>query len=263
MSLTQFLDAPSAPTRSLLVVNRTAPNPVQRMLEDAFADQPVTVDEEQLPGTDSNTVLLVEEADDGLEVVATSPLEALQNTILLVNSDLYKTGAAGITKLELPDVLAGLDDVPLRLRGYPESNNEKLLLIAISRYIERRAWLADGGTLRASFQRLSRINDERGTRFVYETLAESPVKTHVYGIPDWQPPAELGVIAHGGHSSDFRDSWFVVFTPPEDWTADSGEPAASPAALLAIEVAPRKWRGYWTFDPELVSEIDEYIATNL
>lgn len=51
----------------------------------------------------------------------------------------------------------------------------------------------------------------------------------------------------------------MVFTPGEDRTADSGEPAA----LLAIEVAPRKWQGYWTFDQALVSEIDEYIATNL
>lgn len=133
----------------------------------------------------------------------------------------------------------------------------------ISRYIERRAWLAGGGTLRASFQRLSRINDERGTRFVYETLAESPVTTHIYGIPDWQPPAELSLISHGGHTPDFRESWFVVFTPPDGGGTDANNAAASPAALLAIETAPRKWRGYWTFDPSLVAEIDDYIATNL
>jgi DICT domain-containing protein len=57
-------------------------------------------------------------------------------------------------------------------------------LIVISRYIERHAWQAGEGTLRTSFQRLSRIDDERGTREMYETLAGTDVRTHVYGIPD-------------------------------------------------------------------------------
>jgi DICT domain-containing protein len=57
-------------------------------------------------------------------------------------------------------------------------------LIVISRYIERHAWQAGEGTLRTSFQRLSRIDDERGTREMYETLAGTDIRTHVYGIPD-------------------------------------------------------------------------------
>jgi hypothetical protein len=88
-----------------------------------------------------------------------------------------------MTTLELPDVLAGLDEVPLWLQGNPESDSERLLLSAISRCLERRSWQAESGTLGGSFQWLSRIFGERGTRFVYETLAESPVTTHLYGSP--------------------------------------------------------------------------------
>lgn len=181
----------------------------------------------------------------------------------MVNSDLYKSGAVGLDEFELPDVLAQMDDIPFQLRGYPESNTEKLLLIVISRYVERRAWQVGRGTLRSSFQRLSRIKDERGTRAVYETVASTGVRTHVYGVPDWRPPSEFDVVTHGGHSDEFRDSWFVVYTPPEgDDCEDTGldDPHL---ALLALETAPREWKGFWTFRPELVEAINEYIATNL
>jgi hypothetical protein len=50
--------------------------------------------------------------------------------------------------------------------GSPASNSEKLPLIVISRYIEQLAWQHETGRLRSSFQRLSRLDDERGTRRV-------------------------------------------------------------------------------------------------
>jgi riboflavin biosynthesis pyrimidine reductase len=52
----------------------------------------------------------------------------------------------------MPDVLDGLTETPFTLRGYPESNSEKLLLILVSRQIERLAWEGGSGTLRSSFQ---------------------------------------------------------------------------------------------------------------
>jgi DICT domain-containing protein len=156
-----------------------------------------------------------------------------------------------------------MDDTPFRLRGYPESNTEKLLLTVISRYVERRAWQVGRGTLRSSFQRLSRIDDERGTRTVYETIADTGVQTHVYGVPDWQPPAEFGAVTHGGHTEAFQKSWFVVYTPPED--DDCAETGLNDphVALLALEVAPRVWKGFWTFRPGLVEAIDAHVAANL
>jgi len=120
-------------------------------------------------------------------VIARSTLDELLESVLLINSDLYKTGAIDLNEVTLPDVLSGLDEVPFRLRGYPHSNKEKLLLIVVSRVIERIAAEAGGGTLRASFQRLSRLQDERGTREVYETLGNSGVDVHVYGVGDADP----------------------------------------------------------------------------
>jgi hypothetical protein len=263
MSLRRFFDRVEASRRSLLVANRSSPDPIQNVLEATFDDQPVHVAERSVPDVDPDTVLLVE---DG-EVLATSPLSALRDTVVMVNSDLYRTGAAGIEDLDLPAVIEGLDDVRFRLRGYPKSDTEKLLLVVISRYIERIAWQAGRGRHRASFQHLSRIQDERGTRRVYDRLAETAVDVHVYGQPDWVPPESLDVTTHAGYGPDFRNAWFVLFTPtPPSPGADVDTSVQSdhgPVALLAVETEPRVWEGFWTFDPSLVADLNEYIAREL
>ncbi|MFC7042266.1 histidine kinase [Halonotius sp. GCM10025705] len=181
MTLNQFIRNADFKNYSLVTVNQESPLPAQSMLEKVFDDQPITVTEQQEPSDETDTVYLVE--DD--EVIASSPLKAIQESILLVNSDLYITGNREVSAVDPPDVIRQLEDVRFELRGYPESNNEKLLLIIISRYIERLALESDNGRHRASFQRLSRLDDELGTKHVYKQLAESAVDTHVYGLPDW------------------------------------------------------------------------------
>jgi hypothetical protein len=250
VSLTEFVDELDRSQQSLVVVNREAPEPVQRMLVNLFDDQPVSVSESDLPDRGSNVVLLLD--DD--EVVASSPLAAFQDAILFVNSDIYITGARDLEDLTVPDVIRELDDVPFRLLGYPESHHQKLLLITMSRIIERRAMRADTGTLRTSFQRLSRIDDESGTRTVYERLAETGVDVHVYGIPDWTPPPEFRVTMHGGYDEPFERSWFVVFTP---------ETGDDHAALLAYERAPRTWEGFWTYRRGLTLDIARHIERTM
>jgi hypothetical protein len=251
VGLQQFVESADGRDLALVVVNRESPRPIQSMLEGLFGDQPVDVDERRLPDEDDDVVLLVD--DD--EVVASSPLVAIQESILLVNSDLYITGARAATDVEIPDVLAAMEDVRFTLRGYPESNKEKLLLVTISRYIERLALEDDGGTHRASFQRLSRIDDELGTRRVYEQLAASRVDTHVYGIPDWTPPTDFDITAHGGRTPAFRDSWFVTYVSE----AEDGPHAA----LVALQTEPRVWDGFWTFDARDTRRISRYVEREL
>lgn len=251
MSLRRFLDRMEPASSSLLIVNRTAPNPVREMVEDLFGEQPVSVDELDVTDVEDDMVLLAQ----GGEVTATSPLQALTDAIFFVNSDLYVTGTRGLEDLEVPDVIEGLSEVPFRLQGYPESNNEKLLLILVSRLIERRAVNAGDGTLRVSFQRLSRLKDEVGTLTVYEHLAQTDVDVHLYGVPDTLPPQELDVVVHGGYGEDFRDAWFVLYQPPAD--------SLSPMGLLCIEVEPRTWRGFWTEQPGLIDDVAGYIRETL
>jgi hypothetical protein len=273
VTLRRFFDRVEESSHSLLVANRASPDPIQNVIETTFADQPIRVEERDIPDVESDTVLLVE---DG-EVLATSPLSALRDTIVMVNADLYRTGARGIANLDLPAVIKRLHDVRFSLRGYPKSNTEKLILVVISRYIEQVAARNGRGRHRASFQHLSRIRDERGTRQVYDHLADTAVDVHVYGIPDWVPSESLGVTAHGGYTDDFRDSWFVLFTPERGAgrpATDGASTVASdrstttrsdrgPVALLAIEEEPQVWDAFWTFDPSLVADLNAYIAREL
>lgn len=253
MPLDTFLSAPAGDRRSLVVANRTRPEPFQRMVENLFAEQEIEVGEVADETYDQNTVLLVE---DG-EVVATSPLKALEDAILMVNSDLYITSTDSLETTDVPAVIDGLTNVPFTLRGYPESNSEKLLLTLISRHIERIAHTTGDGTLRSSFQSLSRIRDERGTKAAYERVAETDVDVHVYGRPDWRPTTELDVTMHGGYKWDFKHSWFVLYRPPAD-KRDQGS-----AALLAIETDDSVWEGFWTYDAALIDEIAAHIRHHL
>ncbi|OYR58575.1 DICT sensory domain-containing protein [Halorubrum halodurans] len=280
-SLRAFFDDIEAPDRSLVVLNRSSPDPVRGLLDSLLEGQPVSIRDEAAPDgdADADVVALVE---DG-EVLARSTLDDLLESVLLINSDLYRTGAIDLGEVELPAVLRGLDEVPFRVKGYPESNKEKLLLIVISRVIERIANETSGGTLRASFQRLSRLRDERGTYEVYETVARNGVDVHVYGVADANPAETLPVTVHTGSSYPYRRSWFVVFTPSEAddvatahggrdgdvVTGPGGRPgdvATGPgdhAALVALEDESNVWDGFWTFRPELVTRIDRYIADNV
>ena len=251
-SLRSFFDELESPGRHLVLLNRSSPDPVRKLFDSLLDGQQVSISETVDPESDDDVVALVE---DGA-VVARSSLDELLESVLLINSDLYKTGAIGLDEVALPDVFEGLDEVPFRVRGYPASNKEKLLLIIISRVIERIAAEHGDGTLRASFQRLSRIDDERGTRSVYERVADTGVDVHVYGVGDVDDLSISPITVHTGTTYPYRSSWFVVFTPPDGTDGDH-------AALLALEDEPNVWDGFWTFRPELVTRIERYIAEHV
>jgi len=224
------------------------------MLERLFDEQNVDVREERAEEYPENTVLLLE--DD--EVVAQSTLKELEDAILLVNSDLFTTGTRDLDEVALPAVLEGLTDHRFRLRGYPESNKEKLLLIVVSRRIEQLAYSYGEGTHRVSFQRLSRLEDERGTREVYDTLATTDVDVHIYGRPDWVPSPQFPVTMHGGYQEDFRNSWFVLYDPPPEKVGEYDS-----AVLVAVEREPGTWDGFWTDRRDVVADVAAYVEQNL
>jgi hypothetical protein len=242
-TLTEFFQEASRHDVSLVTINRTHPEPVQELLADAFSMQSVDLVERSLPQNDDDIVAL---RKDG-QVTAVSSLRELMRSFLLVNADRFKTGTKGFDD-DVPDVLKGMDETLFDLRGYPASNKEKLLLILVSRHIERLAYEAGAGTLRSTFQRLSRLEDELGTKKVYERLAGRTVDVHVYGVPD-EVPQELDATVHTGTSDEYRSSWCVVFEPPD-----------SPgAALIAHQQEPNRWRGFWTYDRETVARANRYL----
>jgi len=259
-SLSGFIDAVEGSERTLLLVNRTGPEPLVEMLAEAFENQSVRVEERRIPDGPEDIVCLIA---DGA-VVATTPLSALEEAFLLVNVDRYRTGTRQSELGSFPDVLTGLHDVEFVVSGFPAEAREKLLLVVISRFIEYRALTAGSGELHSTFQRLSRLDDEYGTRRMYEWLGDSDVDTHVYGVDDDPEVVDgLGATVHAGTTDDYRRSWVVAFTP--DGTADLDSISTvtrrdtGAVALVAVEIGPNVWRSVWTYDTERVERIRAYM----
>lgn len=244
-SLEAFLHETGVPERTLAVVNSGQPEPIHDLFVDAFGSLGINLSGRDIGvGADESVVLL----EDG-EVVATSSIESLRKAVLLVNSDLYTTGLSGIEGSEAPAVLTELDGAVYTLRGFPASTKEKLLLIVMSRYIERQALESGAGRLDVAFQQLSRMRGEYGTKRTYERLLRTELDVHVYGVPD----TDLGDVeatVHAGRSQRYRRSWFVVFVP------QNGE---RPAALVAVENDRNTWRATWTYDRGRVGAIQDHI----
>jgi DICT domain-containing protein len=224
------------------------------MVEDLFGSLSTQVSEITREEADTDLVVLLR---DG-EVVGSSSLSTLRDTLLLVNSDYYRTGPADLGNLNAPDVILELSDTVFTLQGYPDSNTEKLVLTLISRYIEQRAWKHEAGSLRTSFQFYSLLYNERATREVYRQLGQIPDLTvDVYGVPDREPPELPGVTVHETTDDEVHETtddkleqyWYVVHRIE----------SATSAALLAKKTGPTEWEGFWTFDTNTVRTLDQHI----
>ncbi|WP_435365989.1 DICT sensory domain-containing protein [Haloarchaeobius sp. DYHT-AS-18] len=266
MSLLEFIHDLGETDRTLTVVNRTEVDLVQGMLEDLFEGQPVSVtestDETDLTSdrvlVDGGQVDRDRVGEDGEQVESGdsgfSSLDSIGNAVLFVNSDTYISGSRAIDEVETPDALVALADTPFSVVGYPDTRKQKFLLIEMSRYIEARAWRAGAGTVHSGFQKLSRINDERGTRDVYDQLASTGLDVHIYGIPNWSPAAGSSIRAHGtAGDEELLRSWFVIY----EHAADPSENAA----LVCYETGRNEWEGFWTFDSDRVADVSDYVAT--
>lgn len=138
---------------------------------------------------------------------------------------------------------------------YRVEQETKLPLISISRTIEQRAGRGNAGTVHTGVQRLSRLRDERETWDTYVRLADRDVDVNLYGVPDWRPPATDSMTVFADEDGDcVGEFWFVVY---ETDGRDVG------GALLAHEVEPGTYTGFWTFRPELVSDLATHVETEL
>lgn len=250
MGLREFVTDLGRRDARLTVVDRRSERPVYRLLVGLFDTDAVTIREAERvdgPHPPDSTVL---RTDDGSEAVAVSSLGAVRDELLLVNSDIYRTGARDLDDVNPPDVIAGLDGVPFRVRSDVQQPKPKLVLIEMSRAIEAMAWRDGTGRLDAGFQHLSRIADERGTRRVYAKLgSDTDVETTVYGASGTGPSVP-SVVARTADAPELERSWFVVYR--------SAERSERAAALIAVR-GDDEWTGCWTYDADRVAEVLSYL----
>lgn len=119
-------------------------------------------------------------------------------------------------------------------------------LLATSREIEDRVWRVGRGTLHAGFQTIAAFEHQRS---IYRQLAETTdVDVHVYVRTDASTDDldASPVTVHAGSDQAFGQYWFLLF--------DGGGNEKQKCALVARQDNPETYRGFWTYDPELVDD---------
>lgn len=230
--LGEFVDEVATHRRTVTVF---APEP-DEALESYFETRNVTVEYEPLPDDGSGGFVVV--TVDG-EFVGSLDMDSVQHLVSPSDSDLE---FGPYERIRLPmNLLADTTFVSF----------DKRQLLAATREIEERAYRRERGTLRSGFQSLSNFVPERRT---YEVLASNTrLGVHVYGRPDHSVEVPDATI-HVGDDPEITDFWFVVF--------DGGGDDQQACALVAQELSADSgsFRGFWTYDPEVVADIDAYLG---
>jgi hypothetical protein len=117
-------------------------------------------------------------------------------------------------------------------------------LLATSQEIEDRARRVGAGRLYVTFQSFSNLANQLKN---YRRLGrETDLDIHVYGTPDWVPPAIRNVTYHLDEAGSLAEFWCVAF---------DGGPDPSQACVLIAREEGEGYVGFWSYDEALVGEI--------
>lgn len=123
-------------------------------------------------------------------------------------------------------------------------------MVAASREIEDRAWRVGDGELHAGFQTLDVLTGESDT---YDLLGEKErLDVHAYAADEGDAPTVEHYTVHVGETAEIRETWFVAY--------DGGGYDDAKCALLAEERAPGEFYGFWSYDPETVDYVIDYLT---
>ncbi len=235
MGFSELIGEVTGAERTLTLFNPDLEPAAMRRIGRYFEPQQITV---RTVGTDESHPRNVAVLHEGPEMIAASDLAAVYRRI---DPKEGLTGSTDLAGVDVPDVLQHVDDTTFTAFG-------KRRMIIASREMEQRAWQAGEGTVYAGFQELSRV---AGQESIYTDLADTGITTHVFGLPDWSPPAEMGVVPHGIDHEEIATSWFVVYDGDGDPDRKCG--------LLGGEVGDNRYNGFWTYRADLVDRIGTYI----
>ena len=246
MSLIELIAGVEAREPTLTVFN--ADSAVTEELREHFADRNVRIAEERTDAGPEGYAVL---SRDGEFVTAVTVDELLPGV-----GD--ETGAAddGPLERETPErvgagargqvgepILDHLDETMFTSYSHAD-------MVAASREIEDRAWRVGDGELHAGFQTLDVLTGETDT---YDLLGEKDrLSVHAYAANEGDPPDVEHYTVHVGETAEIRETWFVAY--------DGGGYDDAKCALLAEERAPGEFFGFWSYDPETVDYIIDYLT---
>ncbi|MFC7323784.1 DICT sensory domain-containing protein [Halorubrum rutilum] len=241
MSLIELIAGVEAREPTLTVFN--ADPAVAEELRAHFADRSVRIAEERTDeGPEGYAVL----SRDGEFVTAVAVDELLPDagdgTDASASDPAGEGGGSGGGRVGEP-ILDHLDET--MFTSYSRDD-----MVAASREIEDRAWRVGDGELHAGFQTLDVLTGEADT---YALLGgKERLEVHAYAANEGEPPDVEQYTVHVGETAEIRETWFVAY--------DGGGYDDAKCALLAEERAPGEFFGFWSYDPETVDYIIDYLT---
>ncbi|ELZ12550.1 putative sensor protein [Halovivax asiaticus JCM 14624] len=122
-------------------------------------------------------------------------------------------------------------------------------LLAVTREIEERAWRTGAGRLVVGFQTAAAFADQLR---IYDRFAtETDLTVRVLVADEWDDDSPPGIDLADEVGGEIDAFWFVCF--------DGGETALNASAIVAEERNPGQYRGFWTDDPDRVTELAAYL----
>jgi len=247
MSLIELIAGVEAHEATLTVFNGDPED--AEALREHFADRNVRIVEEQTAtGPESFAVL----ARDGAFVTAVPVDELLPRSDGGGDGD-GATGVGGSESGASGDRASGGRRVGEPVLDHLDetifTSYSRADMVAASREIEDRAWRVGDGELHAGFQTLDVLTGEADT---YDLLGEKErLDVHAYAADEGEAPDVEHYTVHVGETAEIRETWFVAY--------DGGGYDDAKCALLAEERAPGEFYGFWSYDPETVDYILDYL----
>lgn len=200
-------------------------------IDTQFATRSVTVTHESLPPGGPDPFVVIEEDGEFAGAIGVTDLQDL------LEPPIVRPGEDDDTPAGYEVLFDVLDETVFTAL-------ERRQLLAVSREIEDRAMRVGTGTLRVSFQTLSRFKSQAE---VYRQLAaETDLEIHIYGVDDWTPPEIPQITYHGLTESPLERYWILAF--------DGGPDERQACGLVANE-RTAGYDGVWTYDADLVEKI--------
>lgn len=221
------------PHRKRFTVYATDDQPAVR---ERFGETGVSIDHRPLPAGGPEPFVVIHDSGEFAGAVSLTEFEEL------LRPPIHRPGDRDSVSAGYRALFDVLDDTVF-------SSLDRRQLLGASREIEDRAFRVGHGVLRVGFQRLSVFDGQADT---YRHLgSKGGLDVHVYGLPDWDPPAIDGVVYHGSEDPAVGRYWALAF--------DGGVDERQACALLARE-DEETYTGFWTYDPDIVGTILDDLA---
>jgi hypothetical protein len=242
MSLSELVDEVKEGEKTLTVFTRAEDDRLVAEVEQFFEVQNITVRWEHVdPESPKDFVVLHQDGDP----VAVSTLADVRDSLFLHESDPETPADTSLSEAETPDVVNSLGNTTFAADG-----DDGMLLTQLSHYIVELAYETGAGRLHVGVGTLPDLGFAVDSRGVVEKLVRAGVEVHVYG-DDGDAEGD-GVVLHDaeGESTDCR---FVAF--------DGGGEDARKAAMVAVDPEDGRYRGFWTFEVDLVDDVTRFVET--